>query len=697
MKDIIDEGRESLRQELESIITTAMSAASTSTLAPFPPVSTKSKDETEDDWAHFDFEDPDEGTSQEEEFEEYSHFLPLEFSQLPPQLHPAVALGVQRVSSCYFSLGSERESSVADLLSQLGDDNSEAKMNGQQETNHGSATTIRNSYRNDDGADILYHDILMNVFTFLDAPSITAFSETARRPNFEVFYFLQLQLQRALLVATEEEGEGDVNEHLFHRGGEHHHDSLTAIAGSACLSRLAHLDMEQAQSVVNEYLESNSTLRTMPLSHSLAYFRHALLQRFRNYHKDPATERRSPPAQALASAALLVTVVGAAVMTGSDAGALADSFGSELPNMIFRVGFVGSALMATRRQMSSETSTDSSSSDEPNTMRERAEQMGRALQDLPAALMRKEMPEQFRLPSLIELRRTLHATLSGNESTRNAKSSGDRNTIVSSNPYDHLPAIDEKKEEEEDVDHQSQPAQQHSHAPKMPSGSVGAYSRAIHKAADAVTSIVKERRKARFLALPTDEQRQLSLAFLDACSSDNNLSLVEEMISTMDVDAFFVGSDGSETCALHTAAFHGAAKVLDFLCRGIDYGGSVCTSTEASSSPPSSYGNPCGPPQDGGLCRINATDSNGWTALHFAAGANAVTAAEILASYGAQLGVEASNGYTPLQWAQRLSNEQVAEKLKEILAERGADQSAWISSRPLSQIAHQFFSLIPSH
>ena len=318
-------------------------------------------------------------------------------------------------------------------------------------------------------------------------------------------------------------------------------------------------------------------------------------------------------------------------------------------------------------------------------MRERAEQIGRALQELPASLMRQEMPEKFRLPSMNDLRRTLHATLSGNSSTIQARSTN-RNTTISSNPYDHLPAIEEKKEEDEGDHHPTQPSQ--SSAPKLPSGSVGAYSRAIHRAARALTSIVKERRRARFQALPIDEQRQLSLAFLDACSSDENLSLVQDMIQNMDVDCFFVGSDGSETCALHTAAFHGAAKVLDFLCRGIDYGDSDITRLPES---------PCGRSEDGGLCNINATDSNGWTALHFAAGANAVTAADVLASYGAQLAVEANNGYTPLLWAQRLSNEQVAEKLKELLVERGGDQTTWISSRPLSQIAHQFFSLIPSH
>lgn len=660
-------------------------SASPATAYPVLPSTSfgRSKDEADDDWAHF--EDPDEIVSQDitpEGFSTGCNRPPLEFALLPPQLHPAVSLGFERVSSCYFSLGSERENSVADLLSQFGDDSASVTSSG----NENAKIRVPYHHHMGDGvADVLYHDILMHVFTFLDAPSMTAFSETARRPNFEVFYFLQLQLQRALLVASQQENpEAEVDSknvghhHAVHAGRQ---DSLSAIAGSSCLSRLAQLDMTQAQNVVEEYLQSNSTLRTMPLSHSLAYFRHALLQRNGLFFRKPGTG--DAPGQALASVALLVTVVGAAVMSGSaDAAAFTDSFGGELPNMLFRAGCVGSALMATRKMSNAEAASSdnyNTNKDEPNTMRERAEQMARALQELPATLMRQEMPGQFRFPSLMELRQTLHDTLSGS-SNRKQGLSNDPNTVVSSNPYDHLPMIDEKKEQEEFGE--DFPSPQLTQAPKMPSGSMGAYSRAIQKAACAVTEIIKQRRKSRFLALPPDEQRQLSLAFLDACSSDDNLTLVKEMVHSMDVDGFFVGSDGSETCALHTAAFHGAAKVLDYLCQGIDYGDSADSSSWE--------------PQDGGLCNIDARDSNGWTALHFAAGANAVTAAEILASNGAQLAVEANNGYTPLQWAQRLSNEQVSERLKELLAEQGATSNTWLPSRPLSQIANRFFSLMPS-
>jgi ankyrin repeat protein len=121
-----------------------------------------------------------------------------------------------------------------------------------------------------------------------------------------------------------------------------------------------------------------------------------------------------------------------------------------------------------------------------------------------------------------------------------------------------------------------------------------------------------------------------------------------QRLKIVPVDHFHVGLDGNGSCALHTAAFNGACRVLEFLVQGVD-----------------PYGR-----DDGGLADVNIRDSNNWTAMHFCAGANSVDSVRILASNGAQLALEANNGYTPFHWAQRLSNHEVANELQRL----GGDQ-----------------------
>ena len=630
----------------------------------------------EDDWAYF--EDADEVdssmNSQQQGTQQQQILSPM--PNFPPQLHPAVSLGLNRVSSCYFSLGSEERESVADLLSQFGD---EHEQDGDNSIEFDSNSGSSNHHWRNNSADILYHDILMNVFTFLNAQSLASFSETARRPNFEVFYFLQLQLQRALLVVAPSY-HGEANNH-DNDHNESSHDHLSSIAGVSCLSRLASLDPMQAQEAVNEYLQSNSTLRTMPLSHSVAYMRHVL--RRHGFHNQLLLDEHSnvSPSQALASAALLVTVIGAASLMAGEAAVPAfeySAFGTELPNMLFGMGFVGSIMKAAQQMTDGE---------QRPSMRETAEQVARRVQELPSrarrtartvqeklpsSLMRQDSPNRddeeeedrsrFRLPSLMEMRGMLSTTLMRREASQ----------PMLSNPYDHLPKLEEKKDDEE-----KESECKAVEGRKIPSGCVGAYFRAIHKAATSIKNIIKERRKAKFLALSQEEQRQSAIIFLDACSSDGSLSIVKELIHQIDVDGFYMGSDGSEACALHTAAFHGASKVLEFLCQGIADGSD--------------------PDNDGGLCEINRRDNNGWTALHFAAGANAVLVINVLARHGAELSVEANNGYTPVQWAARLSNDESEEALKRISNNRTEPRMGWMSSQPLTTIANRFFALIPSH
>jgi Ankyrin repeats (many copies) len=187
-----------------------------------------------------------------------------------------------------------------------------------------------------------------------------------------------------------------------------------------------------------------------------------------------------------------------------------------------------------------------------------------------------------------------------------------------------------------------------------PHGCVGIYHHVLALAKCQVIEHVKEQRQRAFETMSAAERHDLSTAFLDACTNDDSLDIVRDMCNSLPVDAFFVGADGTESCALHTAAFHGATKILHFLCRGI----SVVTLFRDSGS--LLY-------NDGGLCQVDATDANGWTALHFSASAGNVEAVRILVlQHGADPNVQAINGYTPWQWAQRLQNVTVANELRRL-------------------------------
>jgi hypothetical protein len=537
---------------------------------------------------------------------------------------------------------------------------------------------------------------MMHVFTFLDGTSLAAFSETAKRPNFECFHFLQLQLQRAMIVDPQLKSVSSC-------------DSVDAIAGVGSISRLMGMDEKAAMAIVKEYEDSNSTLRMMPLSHSLAYIRQVL--RRHGFH----SHEGSPP-NALASAAVLITLVGAASYMGSSTEVVLPN-----TNTLFKMGLAGSLMKAgvTARDAARKMSDE----DHPVSMRHTAEQMARMMQEVPSQLLQQLQPNamhqdahEWSFPSSIAAR--MYAAFSsayGPANTTNSSTSSvsrsqgqrprrskrshkgglssqdpnfSRNDakdiqkgtllhLITPNSHEHFPETSEEENQSTPKPDTETVSSIDSH--KMPSGCVGAYSRAVQQAASRVTHLLKEQRKSNYEALSLSEQLQCTTAFIDACTSDDTLAIVKDMVqkrNIIDVDGFYVGSDGTETCALHTAAFHGACKVLEFLCSGIDENNAE---------------------QDGGLCDVNLKDANGWTAMHFAAGANSVEAVRILSRHGAQLAVEAVNRYTPFHWAQRLSNDDVAEELQSMGADQRFPEMGWIRSRPLSVIASRFFSLIPTH
>jgi len=461
------------------------------------------------------------------------------------------------------------------------------------------------------------------------------FSQTARRPNFECFYFLQLQLQRAMLSRIS--GDDDAADDDFDDGF-----NLDHLAGSGCISRLAEKDQGAAHLIVQTYLNSNSSLKVMPLSHSLAYLRHVL-------HRHGFQQHGASRPKSLASAALLITMVGAAssLMGGEIDAAAAFT--------LFRVGLAGSLMAGTAKKV-----RDSS-------MRETAEDMAHFMQDLPSQmwhqlqhpLSKRQHPADLSSDPERRSKRKQHQAVREEEKSLNDDGSGEEKEeedLMNPNPYVH------------EVERM------------MPSGCVGAYSRAVHDASSSLCSLLREERKRNYDALSEDERLQVSQQFIQACASDDFLEIVKDMVvlrKCIDVDGFYVGQDGQETCALHTAAFNGACRIVEFLVGGID---------EES------------PDQDGGLANVNILDANNWSAMHFCAGANSVEAVGILANHGARLALEANNGYTPFHWAQRLSNKEVAEELQRLGADQRFLEIGWLrNQQPLSAIANRFFAMMPSH
>ena len=499
-----------------------------------------------------------------EGWEQYTELLPendsrderAEFSLTEGNLAAAnnISTSLVKISSCYFSVAASdaAKDSVNDLLSLL-----------DEHTEHVEEVSCSAN-------EILYNDVMMHVLSYLDLPDLAAFSETSKTSNYECFYYLQHQLQRASLK------------------------EVPSVHGLEIVARLASLDESRLEFLLNEYLHSNTSLRHPPLSLTM------LRQWIKNHVHHP------PHRSALAArAALLVTLLGGAASWMSENTVAVDA--ADFSHIILRLGVVGSLMGAAM-----------ASDNEKRSMLERMEAIAHSMQGMSAAKV-----------------------------------------------YKAYKASSECLPSAEDVSNVSQIPKQ------VPSGCVGAFRRAVASSRKAVAEVVSSRRSEKFSSYPEHVQNQLSTLLVDSCASDDMLETVKGLVQQqcVPVDNFHVGSDGTQTCPLHASAFHGSLKILDFLCSGVgdDTNG------------------------DGGMADVNKRDVNGWTALHFSAASNNPSAVQILLRHGAK-DVEAVNGYTSLQWALRLQNAEVAAALQ--LTDH---HQQWLSSEPLSNLARQIFSMIPTH
>eukprot|EP00592_Proboscia_alata_P008963 CAMPEP_0194354940 /NCGR_PEP_ID=MMETSP0174-20130528/2940_1 /TAXON_ID=216777 /ORGANISM="Proboscia alata, Strain PI-D3" /LENGTH=875 /DNA_ID=CAMNT_0039124019 /DNA_START=58 /DNA_END=2685 /DNA_ORIENTATION=+ len=611
--------------------------------------------------------------------------------------------------------------------------------------------------------NFLYHDIMMIVFSFLPVSSLTAFSETARRPNFDCFYYLQLQLDRVLddagiTVAVDSASSTKIVPKDTGDAIESHSTSKIP-SGTATFPRiLQHGGINQQLEGLSPSSSLDNVVRLCALSPSKAQ---ELIAEFRDSNL-PNTVSLSlmtipQKKQAAGATVLMVTMLGAASCMGSESAQALLSVGIGCASL---VGYAShhhihqqerDADNEVERQVlessagDSELGSESVGSDRsataiylPQAVRRKLEEhmpqmtsgfskihmseilsmpknMGesvfpsavttrlsnfasvcvpngiqqRLLQNDPENETEDEMELQDTSEDVggADLHVALYRNLQTKLSPRSRKSRRDRfgnkKSTSKSSVSDTVHCAEEDTFPSSPDPYDASSPERGGLNRKKPSGCVGAYIRTVLKASNTLRDVVKERRKKKFEIYNEEEREMLSTRFVDCCSSDANLEEVVDLVrdSGIDVDAFYMGSDGAETCGLHTAAFNGSCAIIEFLCKGLD----DCVEGESIS--------------DGGLCNIDCQDGNGWTALHFAAGANCVLAVEVLAKYGANLAIEAGNGYTPYRWSERLGNAEVMRILEDLGVNSNFFQynNIFGPGLPLLSMASRVFKLIPSN
>lgn len=614
-------------------------------------------------------------------------YYDLPNNQLTQQQHPLSArmkshsssniLLMRRVSSGFFSVGS------------MGSTTGEISDGAKIATSLPPTTTDDNSTRyppqNMDppvvtcnAVDVLYHDIMMNVLSYLPLQDLSSYSQTAKRPNIDCHDYLKLQLELALLLPT-------------NHSNNNNNDSGNTPA--AIMSRLASLDLVKAEQLVEKYRE---TVRVDSTSNN----------NNDNNRSNPFLKLQHEWNNASIPEKVATTMFGISMLGATAASKAFTSnaalVGSSACNSSYTATF-GTAcacvsFAAARYYINHNDSNanhgNASNNTASNSTHAYSSRMlvGALAQKLQALLMTvPHQDEEGILPEAIanHLRRLQSPT----DTTSNPLTSQheeDRNDQLpeTSTTSPRRKRRGKHTRQAHCVNNCNEPALldndqevlfvSNSRVRRRPVGCVGMYMKALKEAKECVTHFLLEKRCKIFDSLSIEAQRNAITAFIDACSDDDQIESLKSLVVDcgVNVNGFFVGSDiaannannnnniASETCALHAAAFHGSTSILEFLCQG------VATSSEE---------------EDGGLCDVNIVDANGWSALHFAAGCfsdNGVTAVQILARNGCNLFHEAGNGYTPYHWAQRLSNLPVAEELKRL----GADSRFVVHNMELKSI-----------
>jgi len=507
-----------------------------------------------------------------------------------------------------------------------------------------AAVTVTNKMT----VDCLYHEIMMNIFSYMSAHDLASFSSTARRPNFDSFYFLQLQIEEAMHYGS------TCTIHL----DDERQWQPKSLAGAGAIARLAAMNQQRAEEIVKLYRDSN-------LPHGMSLSARAQLA--------AATAQRNK------GTAMMLTALGAASVMGS-----------EPAQALLSMGMCAQLVRSSIQNVN---------------VKEVQHRMIEYLHFPHLPLPDSGFESIF--PTVVATRlnnfAANHGLVVSQDNSSNEDATGGSSSEIeadsekvrgnSDGVFGTSSGIiqDEKKETEaNDVNTCQYPYShellEHGLSDKgnkthrtAPSGCVGAYTKAVRSASKAVREIVKQKRQDRFLSLSIDFRQHLCSVFIDACSSDANYDMVVNLVKDqgVDPDGFYSHADGTESCAIHVASANGAVKVLEFLCTGVD---------EKNAD------------EDGGLCDVDILDDNGWSAVHFAAGVNGVAAIKILATYGAQLTVEAHNGYTPFRWAQRLAKHEAAEELKKLHADERfyeLKKMMFGAGQPMQHFAQNFFGFRP--